>query len=41
MKAKGFSEKNWITRYFPGENHSEQAWNKRLHIPMLFLLGND
>jgi enterochelin esterase-like enzyme len=41
MKAKGFSEKNWITRYFPGENHSERAWNKRLHIPMLFLLGND
>jgi enterochelin esterase-like enzyme len=39
MKAKGFSEKNWITRYFPGENHSERAWNKRLHIPMLFLLG--
>lgn len=41
MKAKGFSEKNWITRYFPGENHNELAWNKRLHIPMLFLLGND
>jgi enterochelin esterase-like enzyme len=41
MKAKGFSEKNWITRYFPGENHSEQAWNKRLHIPMLFLFGKD
>jgi predicted alpha/beta superfamily hydrolase len=39
MKAKGFSQKNWVTRYFPGENHSEQAWNKRLHIPMLFLLG--
>jgi len=41
MKAKGFSEKSWITRYFPGENHSEQAWNKRLQIPMLFLLGKD
>jgi enterochelin esterase-like enzyme len=38
MKAKGFTEKNWITRYFPGENHSEQAWEKRLNLPLLFLL---
>lgn len=38
MKAKGFTEKNWITRYFPGENHSEQAWEKRLNFPLLFLL---
>jgi enterochelin esterase-like enzyme len=38
MKAKGFSEKNWITRFFPGENHSEAAWGKRLNFPMLFLL---
>lgn len=38
MKAKGFTEKSWITKYFPGENHSETAWGKRLNIPMLFLL---
>lgn len=38
MMAKGFKDKNWITRYFPGENHSEIAWNKRLDIPLLFLL---
>ncbi len=38
MKAKGFTEENWITKYFPGENHSEQAWHKRLDIPLLFLL---
>ena len=38
MKEKGFSEKNWITKYFPGENHSEQSWAKRLDIPILFLL---
>lgn len=39
MKAKGFTDKNWITKFFPGENHSEQAWNKRLYIPMVFLLN--
>lgn len=38
MIIKLFNEKNWITRYFPGENHSEIAWNKRLHIPIEFLL---
>ena len=38
MMAKEFTDKNWITRFFPGENHSEIAWNKRLDIPLLFLL---
>jgi enterochelin esterase-like enzyme len=38
MKTKGFTEKNWITKFFPGENHSEQAWNKRFWEPMFFLL---
>ena len=40
MKKRGYSTKNWLTKYFPGENHSEIAWNKRLHIPLTFLLGN-
>jgi hypothetical protein len=39
MKQKGFSTKNWITKKFEGENHSEIAWQKRLHIPFEFLLG--
>ncbi len=38
MKAKGFTNKNWETKFFPGENHSEVAWAKRLDIPLLFLL---
>lgn len=38
MKVKGFTEKNWVSKYFPGENHSENSWSKRLDIPMLFLL---
>ena len=38
MKARGYTEKNWMTKYFPGEDHSEKAWNARLYIPMVFLL---
>jgi predicted alpha/beta superfamily hydrolase len=38
MKEKGFTAANWMTKYFPGEEHSERAWQKRLDIPLLFLL---
>ena len=38
MQEKGFSAKNWLTREFVGEDHSEKAWRKRLHIPFEFLL---
>lgn len=41
MKEKGYSEKNWLTKYFPGENHSEQAWQKRLDIPLKFILNKN
>lgn len=36
---KGFDERNWKTNYFPGEDHSEKAWSKRLSIPLEFLFG--
>jgi predicted alpha/beta superfamily hydrolase len=39
MKMKGFNSKNWETKFFTGENHSETAWAKRLDIPLLFLLN--
>lgn len=38
MLAKGFTDLNWVTKYFSGENHSEKSWSKRLHIPLEFLL---
>ena len=38
MKSKGYSPKNWITKEFVGEDHSEKAWRKRLYIPITFLL---
>ena len=41
MKAKGFSSENWVTKVFSGADHSENSWNKRLSIPILFLLGRN
>lgn len=39
MRKKGFTpDKNWMSRKFPGEDHNEIYWQKRLHIPLLFLL---
>ncbi|HTI58673.1 alpha/beta hydrolase [Mucilaginibacter sp.] len=39
MKEAGYSERNWITREYPGADHSENSWRKRLDVPLLFLLG--
>lgn len=38
MKARGYNKKNWITKYDPGADHSENSWKKRLDIPLTFLL---
>ena len=38
MTNKGYSNKNWMTKKFEGENHSEIAWRKRVKIPLEFLL---
>jgi enterochelin esterase-like enzyme len=39
MAEKGFTPTNWLTKEFVGEAHTEKAWQQRLHIPLLFLLG--
>jgi enterochelin esterase-like enzyme len=41
MTQKGYSDKNWVTKEFPGEGHTEQAWARRLHVPLQFLLGEN
>jgi len=38
MQKKGFTSNNWETLQFEGEDHSEKAWAKRLHLPFEFLL---
>lgn len=39
LRQKGYSSKNWQTQSFPGEPHTESAWRKRLHEPLLFMLA--
>lgn len=40
MIARGYIlNQNWLTREFPGADHSERAWNDRLHLPLEFLFG--
>jgi len=39
MVSKGYAAPNFMTMVFPGENHSEKAWAKRLNIPLTFLLS--
>lgn len=40
MEKRGYrSDTNWLTRKFEGDEHSEKAWRKRVHVPLEFLLG--
>lgn len=39
FKKAGWNNQHWETLFFPGEDHSEIAWSKRLNIPFEFLLG--
>ena len=42
LKGAGYVEgTNWLTKYFPGAEHSERAWQKRVHLPLEFLLNPD
>jgi predicted alpha/beta superfamily hydrolase len=37
----GYEEgRNWITRKFPGAEHSEKAWRLRVDQPLVFLIGS-
>ena len=40
MVANGYDSSNWKTLEFVGEEHSEDAWSKRLDIPLTFLVGH-
>ena len=37
MKDKKYSESHWLTNYYPGEDHSERAWSKRVNIPLSYI----
>lgn len=40
MSAGGYTRgENWVSRVYPGAEHSERAWRVRVHEPLVFLLG--
>jgi predicted alpha/beta superfamily hydrolase len=39
IAKKGYGEKDWLTREFPGAEHTEKAWAQRLDVPLRFLFG--
>ena len=40
LREKGYQPgKDWVTWKFEGADHSESAWQERVHIPLKFLLG--
>lgn len=39
MRELGYDDRLWITKKFPGHDHSENAWNERLHIPVEFIMN--
>jgi len=39
MRQLKYPDTLWQTRFFPGADHSENAWANRLHIPLEFLLA--
>lgn len=41
MKKRGFHSKNWRSLFFKGDDHSERSWNKRLFIPIEFMMGKE
>jgi len=40
MKSKGYTDANWKTMKFEGDDHSEKSWNKRFRFPLIFLMKN-
>lgn len=40
LAARGWAAPDWITRTYPGADHSETAWAERLADPLTFLFGH-
>lgn len=38
VMSAGYDSRNFLSQKFDGHEHSERDWNKRLHIPLTFLL---
>jgi len=39
MRELGYDSTLWITKKFPGHDHSENSWKSRLNIPLEFIMS--
>lgn len=39
FRRKGFDDEHFMSRVFPGDDHSEKSWASRMTIPLEFILG--
>ena len=39
-RGKGFTDSNYLSKVFEKDQHNENAWSRRLHFPVEFLLPN-
>lgn len=39
MRKMKYNQTNWLTYFDEGADHSERAWHKRLHVPLIFLFS--
>ncbi len=39
LQQKGYTAKNWETKFFAGDNHSEVSWANRFATPLGFVIG--
>ncbi|MEY3688188.1 MAG: hypothetical protein RIR84_1029 [Bacteroidota bacterium] len=38
LQQRGYDSSQWISRSWPGQDHSERSWRSRLEVPLVFLL---
>lgn len=39
MQKKGYADHQWMSKTWPGQDHTERSWRSRLSVPLVFLLG--
>ena len=39
VRDRGYSDENFMSRTYPGDDHSEPSWAKRVDVPLVFLVG--
>jgi enterochelin esterase-like enzyme len=38
VRDAGYTQANYLSKVYPGDEHNEKAWNRRLDVPLVFLL---